>query len=407
MTVQFSTDQPPLLLATSGEEAGDDLVAAIEQQWRAWALSFAEQDYECFRGQLRDVRFALYRDLRQLSCRLDTPEGMRRCAEMAVERFHGAATQFLQARLSGERGRTAVAEQLSSLAHKIESAEVSFEPLSRIVHTAVDSAERGERIEEMLTARLCAAAGEALGILPRRAIEWICTSHPLLESACRETADFSAQVVNSVAERIPQDVRRWWAQLEENRRVNVLREVESNEERYGILRSMTEQFHADLLPAALTVVGGAAAFGRGSGRYMYASGYVEARQAFAEAPREFRGALSRDLTVVQYHCDAAVQEGRSLAWFTPVHEVNPLHTVDEVMDRLALLRCWSERTQVTVARIPAGEPVRFLYGRARAQHDLATGERRPGGGVQYRFYNFDPNWILETRELPGLRATCE
>ncbi len=71
----------------------------------------------------------------------------------------------------------------------------------------------------------------------------------------------------------------------------------------------------------------------------------------------------------------------------------------EVKDALAKLTAYGEVSQVTLAKIPAGEPVRFLYGRASPKIDPLTGEKRIGGGVQYRFYDFDPNWIKQTRNL--------
>lgn len=145
----------------------------------------------------------------------------------------------------------------------------------------------------------------------------------------------------------------------------------------------------------------------GGKRYSYAIGYQEAAKNFIDPPKEFFGKLSRKLKVFQFHTIAPVNPMvstsgmRTFQWFMPVCEGNKCWTLEELYQRAALLTRWGERTHVSVAEIPAGKPVRFLHGRAAKQIDTVTGEISEGGGVQYRFFDFDPTWIIETRDIPG------
>lgn len=140
------------------------------------------------------------------------------------------------------------------------------------------------------------------------------------------------------------------------------------------------------------------------GRIDYSAGYREAVEAFLLPPKQFFGVLSKDLLVVQYHNNSPLGKSRSNKWSMPVMQANKLGTIEEVMNDLALLSNWGERSHVSVAKIPAGVPVTFLHGRAARQINAASGEFRPGCGVQYRFLDFDPAWIVETRVIPVRRV---
>ncbi len=133
-------------------------------------------------------------------------------------------------------------------------------------------------------------------------------------------------------------------------------------------------------------------------RICHAEKYKKRDAAFAGVPREFNGVLSKDLTVVRF-CLGLEESGKTTVWWTVPAEINPLSTMEAVADRAALLSRFRAKTHVTVARIPAGEPVRFLHGRAAKQIDALTGETKPGGMVQYQFYDFDIRWIQQTRSL--------
>ncbi|MDF2577666.1 MAG: hypothetical protein K0S74_1150 [Chlamydiales bacterium] len=132
-------------------------------------------------------------------------------------------------------------------------------------------------------------------------------------------------------------------------------------------------------------------------RIDYKKGYAEAVKNFLGTPKEFNGTLSKDLLVANFHSDELLGKGRTLAWGMPIQQINKLATIEEVLNSAALLKQWGERSNVTLIRIPAGEKVRFLYGKALIQTDV--NEVRPGGAVQYRFYDIDPKWIKEQRLL--------
>ena len=152
-------------------------------------------------------------------------------------------------------------------------------------------------------------------------------------------------------------------------------------------------------------------------RLDYSGKYFDEAKNFVEPPKEFIGVLSRDLTVINYNNGGRLVDGkkaisrtvgaqeaeekvRRIAWAMVPAEANYLNTLEEVQNYLSLLNKFQDYTHVSVARIPAGEPVRFLHGRAAQQIDAVANEIRLGGGVQYRFFDFDPKWVVETRELP-------
>lgn len=95
--------------------------------------------------------------------------------------------------------------------------------------------------------------------------------------------------------------------------------------------------------------------------------------------------IDKDMTLVQFHSDAAVGSGRSLKFWTTAEEANKFSTIDEYMDKMALLSEWGERGTVSVSKIPAGTKVKYAIGTARGQANLVTGEVRNGGGLQMLF----------------------
>lgn len=134
-------------------------------------------------------------------------------------------------------------------------------------------------------------------------------------------------------------------------------------------------------------------------RIDYSKDYFAAKHNFTLA-KEFNGNLSKDLFVVQYHSSNPLHHSRSYKWFMPISEANKHLTINDIKNAITKLSSYGEVTEVSLARIPAGEPVRFLHGRAKEQVDLLTSEVRPGGGVQYRFFDFDLKWIIQTKTLP-------
>ncbi len=110
--------------------------------------------------------------------------------------------------------------------------------------------------------------------------------------------------------------------------------------------------------------------------------------------------LDDELVLVQYFDQAGGGSGK---WWTSLEEANHMSTVDDVHQRLALLPEWGQRNAVRVVRIPPGEDVAFLYGRARPQVGTtgpATGRWFAGGAEQFRLLEFDEAWVVASRAIP-------
>jgi hypothetical protein len=133
-------------------------------------------------------------------------------------------------------------------------------------------------------------------------------------------------------------------------------------------------------------------------RIDYTEDYAKAQADFIKV-HEFNGVLSKDLMVIQYHSSEPLHQNRTHKWFMPVAEGTKHPTIEGIQDAVAKLSAFGEITEVTLARIPAGEPVRFMHGKAVQKIDALTGEVRSGGGVQYRFFDFDLNWIVLSKPL--------
>jgi hypothetical protein len=134
----------------------------------------------------------------------------------------------------------------------------------------------------------------------------------------------------------------------------------------------------------------------------YTRGYAAEFENFVDhAPKEFNGSLSKPLRVVSYHNGEPIGAGRSLKYWMPVSEANAMGTMEDVINRLAMLNEWGARSHVSVAEISAGQSVQFLHGRAGIQvGKIDPSDIRTGGGVQYRFKEFDESWVKMTKELP-------
>ncbi len=135
-----------------------------------------------------------------------------------------------------------------------------------------------------------------------------------------------------------------------------------------------------------------------SHRADYNLGYLESTKCFVKS-KEFNGLLSKDLMIVRFsHVNP--ERTQLYRWWLPVSEANKFWTLEEMNNSVARLTKFGEITHVSIARVPAGEPVRFLHGKTAQQLDALSNEVRLGGGTQYRFFDFDIKWILQTRELP-------
>uniref|UniRef100_UPI0040272690 RHS repeat-associated core domain-containing protein n=1 Tax=Agathobacter sp. TaxID=2021311 RepID=UPI0040272690 len=113
---------------------------------------------------------------------------------------------------------------------------------------------------------------------------------------------------------------------------------------------------------------------------------------------EIKGVIDEDIYLVQFHSNAEVGSGRSLKYWTTFDEANGISTVDDYMNRMALLSNWGARDNVSIAKIPAGTKIEYAIGTAKEQ--AGATESSPGGGRQILFEQFDDAWVLDTRPLP-------
>lgn len=79
-------------------------------------------------------------------------------------------------------------------------------------------------------------------------------------------------------------------------------------------------------------------------------------------------------------------------------EQRSISTIDDYMDKMALMSNWGARDNVSIAKIPAGTKIKYAIGTAKEQ--VGAIESRPGGGLQILFEQFDDSWVIETRTLP-------
>lgn len=276
------------------------------------------------------------------------------------------------------------------------------------IQQALNVWELNSKMDAMLEMRVIAAVGDGFAYLGDKAVSligraahWTCQSHPTLQQSCDVMAHGYARIKEEIVESVPLVVRTQTAIWMANRERNIESEAISNERRLGIPQEMTKQYHRDLIGnLALFLPFGFVKSVKATRRIDYSATYQRDIKEFLLPPKEFSGSFSKDVVVVQYHSAEALGSKRSLKWVMPVMQGNQLGTIEKVKDCVALLSKYGERSHVTVMRIPAGDPVRFLYGRTKKQVDPLTLELRPGGGVQYRFYDVDPRWIRETRKIP-------
>lgn len=108
--------------------------------------------------------------------------------------------------------------------------------------------------------------------------------------------------------------------------------------------------------------------------------------------------VTEDLHLAQVHNGGEIGIDRSIKYWTTEEEYKKMKSVEEYMDKMALLTDWGPRTHVSFAYIPAGTKVKYAVGTAKAQKQ--GDESRPGNGIQYLFAQFDEAWITDTQKLP-------
>ena len=138
--------------------------------------------------------------------------------------------------------------------------------------------------------------------------------------------------------------------------------------------------------------------GSASGKVWDYSKQFDGELANFNAGYEIKNVIDEDLYLVQFHSNAEVGSGRSLKYWTTFDEANGISTVDDYMNKMALLSNWGARDNVSIAKIPAGTKIKYAIGTAKEQ--VGAIESRPGGGLQILFEQFDDSWVLDTRPLP-------
>ena len=118
----------------------------------------------------------------------------------------------------------------------------------------------------------------------------------------------------------------------------------------------------------------------------------------------FHGKVAEDLYLINYHDKNKIvglgKGERTLAWATHLEVGNRMPTIAEIHQHLALVEPdWGVRNSYSIIKIPAGEQVTFISGKAKAQPSLITGDEFKGGGYQVRFRDFDEKWTIETKDL--------
>jgi hypothetical protein len=135
-------------------------------------------------------------------------------------------------------------------------------------------------------------------------------------------------------------------------------------------------------------------------RLDYSANFANDLRNFNAGYTHFSGTLEDDLLLVQFHrADRALGQGRSAAWWTTPDQANQFFTIGDMRQGLALPPGWGPRDAVSIARIPQGTEVEFFQGTALKQQE--SNILFNGNGAQYRFRDFDPNWIIQTRKIPG------
>ena len=138
--------------------------------------------------------------------------------------------------------------------------------------------------------------------------------------------------------------------------------------------------------------------GSSSGKVWDYSKQFDGELANFNAGYEIKNVIKEDLYLVQFHSNAEVGSGRSLKYWTTFDAANRISTVDDSMNKMALLSNWGARDNVSIAKIPAGTKIKYAIGTAKEQ--VGAIESRPGGGLQILFEKFDDGWVLDTRPLP-------
>lgn len=90
---------------------------------------------------------------------------------------------------------------------------------------------------------------------------------------------------------------------------------------------------------------------------------------------------------------------RTYGWATHLNIDDKMPTTEHIHQHLALVKPdWGERNAYSVIKIPKGEQVTFISGKA-AYKESKTFEPFAGGGYQVRLREFDEKWIEYSADL--------
>jgi hypothetical protein len=122
-------------------------------------------------------------------------------------------------------------------------------------------------------------------------------------------------------------------------------------------------------------------------------------RGFERGGRGASEVLTAPLCLAQYYNRNAELGERSYKWWTTCDAAKRFKTIADVRAALALPPAWGARNGVTVACVPEGERVAYVYGRVAPV--VNGGQRYRGMGVEYRLVHFDTDWIVSQRRLPA------
>lgn len=157
-----------------------------------------------------------------------------------------------------------------------------------------------------------------------------------------------------------------------------------------VVKSPTVQASIDAAQAAIL----------NANRLDYSKNFEDDLVNFNGGYTKFKGKLEKDLILIQYHdADREIGKDRTLKWWTSAAQGNAMNTVRNIQGSLGLP--WGKRNAVSVARIPAGTEIEYVHGTASSQDSENFLTYYKGGGEQFRFKDFDPAWVTETRRIPS------
>ncbi len=255
-------------------------------------------------------------------------------------------------------------------------------------------------VQQEMAYRNVTAPFTAIGAFSRKTTEVVthsftelCNGNPVNRMVCDRVKSAASSLTNKIPDIIKKPLDLYHGFVEQK--------AVENFQKYRVVPQETRDFYSGALSVGSGVLTKTAfrLLKAPPRRITYKKGYWESRSCFLQ-PKEFKGILKKDLVLVRFHGKPSIHRPDSLQWFTSTYQANQLCTLEQIFEKLALLSKWGERSHVTVARIPAGEKVRFMYGRSARQLCEETLESVEGKGLQYRFYDFNPSWVVETKKIP-------